>query len=162
MGIRVEGDMEHLKDAVKNLEELQVKALSKQIGMSLKESTRERFSTQEDPQGSPWKTSIRAKTEGGVTLTNTGILKNSIRYKVKGDGVAIGTDVVYAGTHQEGFEGTIKAKTSRGLRFKIGGRWINKKEVSIKIPARPFMGIGEEDIEEVNEIVSAAIERCIT
>lgn len=157
----MEGDFKALRETLKNLEDIQIRGISKQIGLSLKDSARERFSNQEDPEGNSWTKSIRAKAEGGVTLTDTGILKNSIRYRTKGDGVAVGTDVVYANAHQYGHEGTIKAKTSRGLRFKIGNRWINKREVKINIPARPFLGISEDDLQEVNDIVTAAVERCV-
>lgn len=157
----MEGDFKALRETLKNLEDIQIRGISKQIGLSLKDSARERFSNQEDPEGNSWAKSIRAKAEGGVTLTDTGRLKNSIRYRTKGDGVAVGTDVVYANAHQYGREGVIKAKSSRGLRFKIGNRWINKREVKIKIPARPFLGISEDDLQEVNDIVTAAIERCV-
>lgn len=161
MSIRIEGDMQALKDALKNLEADQLKTVAKQIGFSLKDSTRERFSDQEDPEGTPWTKSIRARAEGGVTLTDTGALRNSIRFRTKGDGVAIGTDLAYANAHQYGYDGIIKAKSSRGLRFKIGNRWINKRQVKIRIPARPFMGIGKDDLQEINDIVMAAVERCV-
>lgn len=161
MGVRIEGDFKALRDSIKNLEDIQIRSISKQIGLSLKDSSRERFSTQEDPEGNTWTKSIRAKAEGGVTLTDKGILKNSIRFRTKGDGVAIGTDSVYGNTHQYGHEGVIKAKSSRGLRFKIGDRWISKREVKIKIPARPFLGISEDDLQEINDIVTTAVERCV-
>lgn len=160
MGIRLEGDLRRLRKTLKNLETIEFKQSIKEIGMTLKESTRERFGKEETPEGSKWRTSVRAQSEGGVTLSDTGLLKNSIRYKAKNGGVAVGTDVIYAKTHQDGFSGVIKAKTSKGLRFRIGNRWINKRSVKVNIPARPFIGISEDDMVEIKTIIMDALGRC--
>jgi phage gpG-like protein len=72
---------------------------------------------------------------------DSGRLKNSIGYEASPSMVAVGTSVEYASTHQEG--ATIEAKSSQGLRFQVGGRWVTKKAVTV--PARPFIGISAED-----------------
>jgi phage gpG-like protein len=79
---------------------------------------------------------------GQVLHIRTGRLKSSINgtAQMVGNIVTgkVGTNVVYAPIHELG--GVIRAKNSPYLRFKIGDRWVSKKEV--KIPARPFLSTG--------------------
>ena len=91
-----------------------------EIGETVKTQTMRRFEHETAPDGSRWSQSLRAKLEGGQTLTDTGRLRDSITYAVAMDNgsVEVGTNVVYAAIHQEG--GVITAKTSKGLRFRIG------------------------------------------
>ena len=136
------------------MEEVDLRGVSLALAESLRTSTRERFKDTKDPEGKVWEKSIRATREGGTTLTNTAGLKNSIKSEADGTGFAIGTNKIYARTHQFGEKGrkiTIKAKTSKGLVFNIGGQWIRKQQVTvkIKIPARPFLGISEDDMHEI-------------
>jgi phage gpG-like protein len=92
--------------------------------------------------------SIRALLQGGRTMTDTGRLAASITHEADEAGVAIGTNVAYGAIHQTG--GTITAKTSSGLRFRVGGQWVTKQ--SVTIPARPFLGIDEDDEKEIEAI----------
>ncbi|WP_338011677.1 phage virion morphogenesis protein [Desulforamulus putei] len=139
---------------LRGLENVDLKGAGLTLAEALRTSTRERFQQQKSPEGKPWKKSIRAIQEGGATLTDSAGLKNSIKSTADSTGFAVGTNKVYARTHQFGEKGrkvTIRAKTSRGLIFQVGGRWIRKKQVTvnIKIPARPFLGISEEDMQEI-------------
>lgn len=65
----------------------------------------------------------------------SGDLARSINYKVKGNRVVIGTNLKYGRIHE--FGGTIKAKNSPFLVFRIGKQWISVKQVVI--PDRPFL-----------------------
>jgi phage gpG-like protein len=56
--------------------------------------------------------------------------------------------VLYAAIHQLG--GTIAAKDAPYLKFKIGDRWASKK--SVTIPARPFLGLDDDDEREIVRI----------
>lgn len=148
--IRLDGDVRRLMKKLAKLETTDFKSSSLALAEVLRESTRERFKEQKSPDGKAWKTSIRAAAEGGTTLTDSAGLKNSIKSTADGTGFAVGTNKVYARTHQFGEEGrTIRAKSSRGLRFQVNGQWRNKKKVVVKIPARPFLGISEEDMQEI-------------
>lgn len=152
--IRLDGDVRRLMRRLHHLEEVDLRGVSLALAESLRTSTRERFKDTKDPEGKVWEKSIRATREGGTTLTNTAGLKNSIKSEADGTGFAIGTNKIYARTHQFGEKGrkiTIKAKTSKGLVFNIGGQWIRKQQVTvkIKIPARPFLGISEDDMHEI-------------
>jgi len=124
--------------------------LMEQIGAALLLSTQMRFEAERGPDGNPWPPSIRALAEGGKTLRDDGQLVGSLTYSATNEGVEIGTNVIYAAIHQQG--GTIKAKSADNLTFRIGDRWISKAEVTI--PARPFLGIDDDDMTEIAAILS--------
>ncbi|MEF2968354.1 phage virion morphogenesis protein [Paenibacillus sp. M1] len=161
--IRLEGDVRRLMRRLKQLQEVDIRSVNLALAESLRESTRERFKEQKDPEGKVWKQSIRASKEGGTTLTQSAGLKNSIKSKASMDGFAVGTNKIYARTHQFGEKGrevTIRAKTSKGLVFRIGDRWVRKRQVkvNIKIPARPFLGINEADMLEIKGALEDLLE----
>lgn len=84
-----------------------------------------------DPYGAPWQPTIR----GGQVLVDTGRLRRSIDFQASADGLAVGTNTLYARVHQ--FGATIVPKVAKFLRFKIGKKWVTTKKVTI--PARPFL-----------------------
>ena len=153
-GIKVTGDWTRLKDNLHRLVGMNFRAIHKDVGEHLVDSTRERFKTETAPDGTRWPQSIRAKNEGGQTLTDSAIMKNSVTYSARPDRVEVGTNDKRAGTHQFGL--TIRPKNSKYLQFKIGKRWIRKKEVII--PKREFIGINEEDQEAIHDILKDHIE----
>lgn len=127
------------------------------IGSMLVASTQQRFEDEAAPDGSPWPMSIRAMTQGGKTLTDTALLKNSISFAASEDGVEVGTNVPYAGPHQSG--AVIKARTPRGLRFQIAGQWVNKAQVTI--PARPFLGLDADDDAAIVRIAGTFLQAAV-
>ena len=125
-----------------------------------RESTLERFKQSKGPDGRRWKTSIRAAQEGGKTLIQSAQLRNSIHAKSDTSGFALGTNVKYAATHQFGESGrTIRARKKKALRFQVGGKWVTKKQVRITIPARPFLGLSEDDMQEMKATVEEFIQK---
>lgn len=120
------------------------------IGMSLVTSTQHRFETESDPEGNPWPASLRKLTVGGRTLTDTAALVQSISHEATDRSVAVGTNLIYAAIHQTG--GTIKARTSKGLRFRGPGNggWVTKQEV--EIPRRAFLGLEDDDEAEIRAL----------
>ena len=88
-----------------------------------------------------WPLSGRVKQFGGQTLTDKAILRRSFTVRGYPDRAEVGTNVKYAAIHQ--FGGVIQAKNKPYLRFKIGGRFVSKK--SVTIPERPFMMVQDED-----------------
>jgi phage gpG-like protein len=128
-------------------------------------STRARFDSGRGPGGIPWLPSNRARAESapragqigpqrGATLVRSGLLRDSIRTEVGDDTVRTGTDArsesaKYAATHQ--FGATIVPKTAKFLAFQIPGvGWRFAK--SVTIPARPFMGIDDDDLAALEEV----------
>ena len=147
--IRLEGDVRRLMARMKQFSELDKRQVTASMAEAMRTSTLDRFRNEKAPNGQRWKRSIRASTEGGKTLTNTARMKNSIHSQSDASGFAVGTNTIYASTHQLGEPGrkiTIRAKTSKGLVFRIDGKWIRKRQVTVKvkIPARPFLGLSEE------------------
>lgn len=153
------GDIRKLTKHLRKLETVDFAAVQATMASAMRTSTRDRFKRETDPDGKKWTQSSRAKAQGGKTLTNTARLKNSIRAKSDADSFAVGTNLIYARRHQFGdkIPLLIKAKTKRGLRFQVGGRWITKGSVKVKMPARPFLGISEDDIETIKSILEGEI-----
>jgi phage virion morphogenesis protein len=120
------------------------------IGAALTESTRLRFHDQKDPRGRSWRghaastTRQRRRGPGGGSnqiLRDTDVLMNSITYKAGSNKVEVGTNVEYAAIHQEG-----------GTAGRGGG---------VRIPARPFLGVSQEDEAEIIDIMSDYLNRVI-
>lgn len=154
MSIRIDGDLNRLQKRLKQLREIDKKGINSTIGEAINSSTKNRFKTQKAPNGKKWPESERVVKNGGVTLVQSAVLKNSIKYKADSSGFSVGTNNIYAATHQLGDQNreiTIRAKTSKGLVFRIGDQWIRKKQVTVKvtIPPRPFLGLSEDDYEEI-------------
>ena len=157
--IRLEGDVRKLMKRLKHYSDLDKKHITAAMAEAVRTSTLEQ---EKDPEGKKWKSSIRAEAEGGKTLTDTARLRNSIRAKSDASGFTVGTNTIYASTHQLGEKGrkiTIRAKTSKGLVFKIGDQWIRKRQVTVtvKIPARPFLGLSEDDLQEIKGTLEDAL-----
>lgn len=158
--IRLEGDTRAMLRKIRGFAELDKKKINAAIGEGVRESTLERFKTSKGPDDKTWKTSIRAATEGGRTLVQTAQLRNSIRSKSDASGFAVGTNAKHAATHQFGEQGrTIRARRAKTLRFQVGGRWVSKKKVKINIPARPYLGLSDDDMREIKGTVEDFIAR---
>lgn len=115
-------------------------------------STRERFATETAPDGTQWRKSLRARIAGGKTLTKDGHLGDSTSSRSDRSTAEWGVNRIYAAIHQ--FGGVIKAKSAKGLRFKLA----NGEDVVVRqvtMPARPYLGISAGDEADI----LAAIER---
>jgi phage virion morphogenesis protein len=123
------------------------------VGAELESSTVERFETNVGPDGVPWKPSLASQVTGKPTLVQEGFLRDSVSYRLDGrDAVEIGAGGVasdYAATHQ--FGATITAKGG-ALRFTLAtGQFVQVK--SVTIPARPYLGVSDQDGRAILEIV---------
>jgi phage virion morphogenesis protein len=127
--------------------------LLEDIGAELESSTLERFDTNIAPDGTPWKPSLRAQATGGRTLVETSTLRDSVHYRVDGESAveigAGGAAGAYAAVHQ--FGATITAK-GKALKFRLAsGEFVQVR--SVKIPARPYLGLSAADREAIPAIV---------
>lgn len=122
-----------------------------EIGGALETSTVLRFERETGPDGAKWPPSLRAQLTGGQTLTDTARLRQSITHRADSDSVAVGTNVVYAAIHQVG--GTIRAKSARGLAFRLADGGFRRVQ-SVTIPARPFLGVDDDDQGAIADIIS--------
>ena len=156
-----------------------------EIGSTLVSRTQHRFATGRGPDGTPWKplarSTLRKRAAKGATspkiLDDDGYLKSRITYVAGTHDVAVGTNMIYGGIHQFGGRLERAAGTQRIYRrmagHVIGNRFVKKSEVGAKasdhargaytidIPARPFLGLASEDVEDIEAILMRAIQRAL-
>lgn len=160
VSVTVNGDIAELRKKIASLSQLNRYALMKNISEGLRSSTMDRFRSTRGPDGRLWEPSIRAMDGQGITLTKTARMKNSIKSIADARGAAVGTNTIYAATHQFGDEGrTIRAKKAQTLKFKYKGGWVSVEKVTINIPARPYLGISDEDMKDIKSEVEYAVRR---
>lgn len=134
------------------------------------QSTRRRFQQQTGPDGTKWKPSRRVAKSGGLTLVHTARLLRTIGHQSNASSAEWGTNVVYAGIHNNGGEIQRLAHSSwLRLRTDSAGRLLRQKDRqnlavfakathkrsverrytvgahTIKMPARPFLGVNDQD-----------------
>ena len=122
--------------------------LMRDIGEHLLNTTRERFSAEKAPDGTPWAplselTKRRKKRNAGKVLTLSGILRGQLAYRAAPNHVAVGSPLLYAGTHQFGAQKGAFGATKRGAPIPFGN-----------IPARPFLGLSPGDESEIRALVN--------
>ena len=127
---RITIDVEGLKDVERRLERLAVATgdltpALQDVGEKLLISTRKRFRDQTGPDGRPWKpllpqTLARKRKNRDKILILEGELFGQLRYHATADSLAVGSNEIYAATHQFG-------------------------DSSRNIPARPFLGLDDAD-----------------
>lgn len=123
------------------------------IGRVLVNGARERIAqTNVTPAGVAWPKSLRATIAGGPTLRETGLLLNSITASPQARQVTVGSNLIYAGVHQEG--ATIRPVNAKALSFALAnGDSVTAGEVTI--PARPYLGISEDEAADIGDITAA-------
>ena len=114
------------------------------FGERMLRSIQKNFSAGGRPEA--WAPSQRVLKRGGKTLINSGRLKNSITYRLEGQDLVVGTNVVYAAAHQFGVDKQVSgpAHTKQsvdGRRLRVGS-----KSRHMRRPARPFLLIQDEDL----------------
>ncbi len=117
------------------------------IGEHLLNTTRERFDDEQSPEGKPWTplsamTLARKRKNRDKILTEYGHLRGTLAYRAGRQHIEIGSTRIYAGTHQFGAEQGAFGRTKRGGPIPRGD-----------IPARPFLGVSDEDRAEINQAV---------
>lgn len=139
--------------------------LLRSIGEGVRDTTQLRFDSGTDPAGLRWvplnPVYAAAKRGAGILKERAmvGGLQGSITYQVQGPtSVLIGTNKPYAAIHQ--FGGVIKPQRAKSLVFRLGGRTVRAKQV--KIPARPYLGIGAADREVIEEMVALTLRRTLS
>ncbi|MCY4123519.1 MAG: phage virion morphogenesis protein, partial [Acidobacteria bacterium] len=130
---RAEGVLRHM---VRTLGGSDARAMFDAVGQLLVASTINRFARGVGPDGKAWKPSRRAVEEGGQTLVDKAFLRNSITHVASAGGVDVGTNVIYAAIHQFGSGGLERPKN---------------------IPARPFLGLDDDDADAIERLVLARL-----
>lgn len=128
------------------------------IGTGLVSSTHRRFVSQTSPEGAAWAAlhpDYRAIKRNRRILTERGRLRDSINSQAGQDWTRVGTNVIYAAVHQ--FGATITPKSASHLIFRMAGGLAHAS--SVTIPARPYLGISDEDEEMIADTVLIFLRR---
>ncbi len=170
--IEVEGDREigralrRLRRRMKDLT-----PVMDSIGRRLMTSTDMRFKTGVDPDGEPWPKSRAARDRGlegsvsrrGLTLVDTGRLRQSITRRASEDEVVVGTNVAYAAIHQFGGKTPprrIVARRKKALHWP-GARHPVRSVMhpGSKVPKRAFLGVSRGDEDAIFRIVERELKK---
>lgn len=124
--------------------------LAQGIGRLIQENTRRRIQSEKtSPQGEKWKNN-HARTS---ILFASGALSRSIDMKASPEKVMVGSGLVYARIHQLG--GVIRPKNGKTLRFFLKSskaqRFVCVPQVTM--PARPYLGLSEQNKVEIVKAV---------
>lgn len=142
-GFRIVVDgLEESAEAARRIADYDKPAYLDALGALVTSQTQNRIRSEKTaPDGTPWK----PNRAGTSILFKSGALDDSIRHIVGGSDVEVGSNLIYAGVHQEG--ATIVPKNGNVLVFGAGGETIFAKKVTI--PARPYLGVSAENGSEI-------------
>ncbi len=150
IALKIEGEKELIAKMLSITEPSSREELLADIGSYGVSSTQQRFLDKKGPDGQSWFHSARAGMAGGQTLRNGNRLFQSLTFTATANAVEWGTNLIYAGIHQ--FGGIIKAKAGKSLAFMgRNGKMVFVK--SVTIPARPYVGVNDDDRAEITQIV---------
>ena len=131
------------------------------IGEHLLNTTRERFDNAQAPDGTPWaplsEVTKQRKGRGGhpgnaekILIESGALHTHGLVYQVGRDKVEVGSPLEYAGTQQFGAARGAFSSMSKGAPIPWGD-----------IPARPFLGLSDDDGKEIVAIINHHFERAI-
>lgn len=148
-GIQI--DYSELTIAINKLDpilEFEPDELMSSVGALGETQTRRRITSEKTaPDGTPWE----PNAEGSSILQRTGSnLLDSVAHTFSSSEAAWGVGWEFAHVHQDGM--TIHAKSADRMVFKIGGRTVAAK--SVKIPARPMVGLSSENKDELDDLIT--------
>lgn len=162
--------------AVRGMESMEWDTIFKVIALVLERETKKNFDdgdTGHAPDGTPWlplkQPRDRARdrnARGGPDnkqrpLRDSGILMASLTgsgdnhvERVEDRRLTWGTNVDYAAVHQEGAE-IPEQRRDKPWVFNSGGKTIFTRKIAAhSIPARPFLGLNDDMIDQIDEILA--------
>ncbi|WP_299733996.1 phage virion morphogenesis protein [uncultured Endozoicomonas sp.] len=129
--------IDQAREQIEKLSDLNKRELLEGLGAELESQTRRRLSSEKtDPDGKAWEPltdkwkARKAEKSSGGLLDYQGHLIDSIAYQVQGNQVEVGSGLIYAAIHQHGGE-----------------------PVGSAIPAREYLGISDDNADDLNAIV---------
>lgn len=140
--------------------------LLESIGAVVESQTRRRISDEKSsPSGEKWQEWSEAyrKTRHGnqSLLQGDGGLMDSIQYIVERGRVRVGSPLVYAAVHQDGFTGSVSVSAHKRLITQAFGRalkhgvWqsVGAHKRQIDMPQREYLGLSSENSEELMHVI---------
>jgi phage virion morphogenesis protein len=166
---------EGVRSAIIALEGNALELMLSDIGEYLVRATRERAKREVSPEGEPWKAlsprykKYKDKKRPGVPKLKFDfhMLGDQFTYQVDRDELLVGTNAKYGAIHQFGGDINIPARSQEAFfslnkntgvsRFAKRSRANFAQRVTlpaytIKMPARPWLGVSTEDAEEIGAI----------
>lgn len=128
---------------IKNLE-----PVFEEIGEVLLKSTDDRWGREEAPDGTPWEQlspvtfAKKSKNQDKILVESGHLREESLSYFASSDSLEFGTSSKYGATHQFGAKQGAFGKNRRGAPIPWGD-----------IPARPFLGLSDEDEMKIVAVV---------
>lgn len=127
------------------------------IGMVLEVDAQDNFEGEHSPAGVPWLKSQRAKETGGKTLQDSRRLFLSLTHRSGATFAEVGTNVIYARRHNQGWSGTEKvASHKRVMQSVFGVKLADPITVTVKAhsrkantPKREFLGMSAGAREDI-------------
>ncbi|OCP17438.1 MULTISPECIES: phage virion morphogenesis protein [unclassified Ensifer] len=118
------------------------------LGALGESQTRRRITEEKTaPDGTPWE----PNREGKSILLQTGQhLLASVAWTASAEMAEWGASWEHAHVHQDGM--TIVPKEAESLVFQLGGKTVFAK--SVTVPARPFVGLSDENVREIVDVVT--------
>lgn len=145
------------------------------MGEALLDFHRQRFKDQESPDGEAWQELSsryrkRKKRNKDKILTRDGVLRNTLRWQIRGNELLFGTDRSYGAIHQFGGIIEIAARSQRAYYRQrrdgqLGNRFARKKHANysewhtleayrINLPARPWLGVSDSERLRLTDIAT--------
>lgn len=146
----IEVDDRQVLEALRELHQLtgNLRPALVEIGEDLVESTKRRFVTSTAPDGSDWALNSVLSTllykEGDKPLVNHGTLSDQIFYNASADELEVGSTMEYAAMMQFG-----------GTKDEFPHLWGD-------IPARPFLGLSDQDRTDILTVLARHINQAIS
>lgn len=141
--IRLDG-LQALQQRLELLARMNLMPLRHNIGALVESQTRRRLAEEKQaPDGkawAPWGPNwAGTRHKGHRLLENEGNLIDSIHFVVAGEDILVGSNLVYAAIHQFGGD-----------------------EVGIPIPARPYLGLSDDNFAEMVDLVDSFITKVLS
>ncbi|WP_319530828.1 phage virion morphogenesis protein [uncultured Cohaesibacter sp.] len=131
-------------------------AIHRVIGMALYNQTMERFEREESPDGNKWAPltplTLSNRRQSRGILRDSGELMRSIHFEASSSRAEVGTNLNHPKVWVMQHGATIKPRRFNSLRIPVAGGaegFVFSK--GVKIPARPYIGIGRQDEEAIRE-----------
>jgi phage gpG-like protein len=112
---------------------------------------KDNFKTESFIGGAKWQ---KSKKNRGKTLTKTGDLGRSIRYKVSGDTATVFSDLAYSAVHNEG--GIIDVKPHHRSR---NGKRYQVKGYAYRAVKRQFIGDSPKLVKAIEQVIEKELDK---
>ncbi|MCV6548304.1 MAG: phage virion morphogenesis protein [Cohaesibacter sp.] len=130
--------------------------------MTLYDQTVDRFENEESPDRDKWGdlsalTLSNRRSSKGI-LRDSGELRRSIHHKSDGNKAEVGTNLNHPKVWVMQYGAAIKPRRYPTLRIPFGKNGFVFSK-GVKIPARPYIGIGKDDEEVVREALIVTVQK---